>query len=181
MILDATAGNRTMWQTKISDKIIYIDMERKLQTKPTLFADNMATPFRDATFTSIFYDPPHDFGAKPFDHEMRPLAVNREYIKHHPFSTTYYGWDKYATKMDLIKHLWQAQHEFYRILTHDGLLWVKWCEIALPINKLLSIFADWSLLLEIKVRSPTQTWGSKQTWWLCLCKKSMESRQTTLL
>ena len=62
MILDATAGNRTMWQTKQADGIIYIDMEKRLEVKPTIFCSNEQTPFRDNTFDNIFYDSPHTYG-----------------------------------------------------------------------------------------------------------------------
>jgi len=59
VILDATAGNRKMWRKKDYLDIIYLDIEKGLEVKPTIIADNTQTPFKDKTFHTIFYDPPH--------------------------------------------------------------------------------------------------------------------------
>jgi len=178
-ILDATAGNRTMWQTKNSENIIYIDIQKQLWVKPTIYASNEQTPFRDKQFHTIFYDPPHDYGDKPFDFNMGKVAVHKQWLRKKPFGHTYYGWDIYKTKRELIAHIWRAQKEFQRILRDDGLLWVKWCEIRLSLKRLLNIFADWRLLMKIHVKSPTQTWGNKQTYWL-LFEKKLKGKQKQL-
>ena len=62
MILDATAGNRAIWQHKNCDKIVYMDLEKKLERKPSIFADNRHCPFKDNIFHTIFFDPPYDYG-----------------------------------------------------------------------------------------------------------------------
>jgi len=181
MILDATAGNRTIYEKRNCENIIYIDMERELNTKPTLFADNTLTPFRDQTFDTILYDPPFDYGDKPFDHHFQRLAIHKEYIRHKPFCTTYYGWDKYKTLQELIVHIYKAQKEFYRILKDDGLVWVKWGELIMPANRIIAIFANWDLLMQIHVTDPTHTFGKTKTYWMMFSKKREKEVQTTLL
>jgi len=180
MILDATAGNRTIWQNKDNENIVYIDMEKQLQRKPTIFADNTNTPFLPKTFSTIFYDPPHDFGAKPFDHTLKHTPETAEYISHHPFCTTYYGWDKYKNQMALIVHMYKALQEFYRILTDDGLVWFKWCEVKISLHRVLALFKDWYILMIINLADPTKTWGKKPAYWICMSKIKREFVQKTL-
>lgn len=181
MILDATAGNRTIWQNKDNESIIYIDMEKQLQRKPTIFADNTTTPFLSKSFSTIFYDPPHNFGDKPFDHTLKLTPETAEYISHHPFCITYYGWDKYKNQMELIVHIHKAQQEFHRILADDGLLWLKWCEVKVSLRRILALFKDWQVLMVINLADPTKTWGKKKSFWACLAKEKREYLQTTLL
>lgn len=181
MILDATAGNRTMWLIRDNENVVYIDIEKKLQHKPMIFADNTNTPFLDKSFNTIFYDPPHDFGAPPFDHTLKLTPETVEYIKHHPFCTTYYGWDKYKNQQALIVHIYKAQKEFYRILADDGLLWFKWTEIKVSLHKVLSLFCDWHVLIEINIADPTRTWGKKKVFWVCMTKIKREYKQETLM
>jgi len=171
MILDATAGNRSMWTHKNSKNIIYIDIEKQLWNKPTIYADCTQTPFKDKTFNAIFFDPPHDWGAEPFDFEMGKFLKSRQWGKTYPFQFTYYGWDKYKTKQELIVFIYKAQKEFYRILKDDGLLLVKWCEVKIPKNRFLAIFENWRLLMELPIGDPTHTWGEYQTYWFIMEKK----------
>jgi hypothetical protein len=171
MILDATAGERTMYQNKTTPNIIYLDIEKKLRVKPTIIADDVALPFKPKTFHTIFFDPPHDYGRKPFDFNFGTVPAHKHIVKHKPFSTTYYGWDKYQTKQHLITYIWRAQEEFKQVLADDGLLWLKWCEVRIPLYRILAIFADWTILLIINVADPTHTWGGAKTYWVCLTKK----------
>ena len=180
MILDATAGNRTMWNWKKVPDMIYIDIEKKLERKPTIFADNTNTPFLPASFDTIFYDPPHNWGGKDEPCPQYPSEIRKWKMKHQPFAFTYYGWDKYKTKQQLIAHIYKAQKEFLRILKKDGLLWFKWNEMKVSLRKILAIFDLWAVLLIIYVKSPTQTAGMHQTFWVCMTKKREETVQTRL-
>jgi hypothetical protein len=181
MILDATAGNRTMWQTKKSENIIYADREKKLKVKPTIFADNRELPFRAETFTSIFFDPPHDIGADDSDlltmGKMRLKEAKATERRLH----TYYGLYYVKTVNDMIKLIYYVQKELFRVLQYGGLLWLKWNEIAIPLERILAIFNGWRILLKIPVSSETHTLGKKQTYWVCLTKEKKETVQTTLL
>jgi len=181
MILDATAGNRTMWQHKNSANIIYIDIQKKLAVKPTIFADNMQTPFKDKIFDTIFYDPPHDYGSKQ-GYQPEYWSEKKQYAqKHVPFAFTYYGWDKYKTWQSLLRHIYFAQKELARILKDNGLLFFKWCEITKNIDRVLSLFDNWTVLMRIYVTSPTHTAGIKQTYWIVMQKKEKVAQETDLL
>jgi len=180
MILDATAGNRTMWNWKNIPGIIYIDMEKKLDRKPTIFADNTNTPFLPRTFDTIFYDPPHSWDTKTgfFSFPDRE-GYNALYKGNRKFPT-YYGWDKYKTKQALVAHVYRAQKEFYRILKDDGLLWLKWNELTVPFKKIIPVLDLWGVLLFLRIKSLLQVAGTAQTYWVCMAKDPKETVQTIL-
>lgn len=180
MILDATAGNRKMWRNKNNPNIIYLDVERNLEVKPTIVADNTATPFRDKTFDTIFYDPPHAYGSYDFFYNFKTLDECRKVYPSARSTPSYYGWEKFKTKSSLIRHLYMASKEFKRILKDDGLLWFKWNEMAISLSTALSAFTEWDELMRIYVKSPTQTAGQAQTYWVCMSKKTAESSQSEL-
>lgn len=181
MILDATAGNKTMWKIKDIDGVIYVDMERKLKIKPTLYADNTQTPFCDKTFDTIFYDPPHKWGGKDEPCPIYPSEIKKWKQEHVPFAFTYYGWDKYKTRIGLIRHVYMAQKEFHRILKDDGLLWFKWNEVGIEFDKMLACFTDWLMMLELYIADPSHTASQHQTFWACFAKKKLRAQQLTLL
>jgi len=180
MILDATAGNRTMWKSKQSENIIYIDMETKLEVKPTIFCKNDNTPFKDKVFDTIFYDPPHTWGGT--DHYHCFPRRTQEYVDkwHDTAIPRYYGWDKYKSRNELSIHIYKAQEEFQRILKDDGLLWVKWNEMSITLYRILALLSSWTLLLKIHDKDPSQTAGKHQTYWLCMEKIRIKGRQLTL-
>ena len=180
MILDATAGNRTMWTTKSSPNIIYIDIERKLKNKPTIFCDNTQTPFLSSSFDIILFDPPHQWGSKEGYQPFYPKEYKKWAAKHKPFAFTYYGWDKYKTRLSLIKHIYRAQLEFQRILKDDGILLLKWNEMRISLRRILTIFYEWNELMRLAITDPTQTWGNKQTYWIILSKKAEKTAQQPL-
>jgi len=180
MILDATAGNRTMWQIKQVDGIIYLDMERKLKNKPTIFADNTNTPFPAELFDTILYDPPHNWGGGDEPNPIYPSEIKKWKQEHQPFAFTYYGWDKYKTRIGLIRHVYQAQKEFHRILKPDGLLWFKWNEMRIPLDRILACFDRWLELIRLRVDDPSHTAGAQQTFWVLFSKKIEETQQQQL-
>jgi len=181
MILDASAGNRTMWQTPNDNDVIYLDRERKLEVKPTIFADNSTTPFLSEIFDTIFYDPPHMYGDKSSYYIYPDTKSFKERWQGYGEIPRYYGGDKYKNRMALIVHIYNAQKELYRILKNDGLLWLKWNETCIPLKRVLRLFEDWFIMLILPIKSPTQTAGTKQTFWVCLKKEKKEDVQTTLL
>jgi len=179
MILDATAGNRTIYENKNSPNIIYIDIQKQLLKKPTIFADNTQTPFLSKTFDTIIYDPPHDYGCKPGDFYTMPNLRKKHARLQGLKGVCYYGVEIYKTKQQLIAHIYKAQKEFYRILKDDGLLWLKWNEVRIPLNRILAIFTDWRVLLRLPVSSPQQTMGKHQTYWVCMEKKKLIAKSLT--
>jgi len=180
MILDATAGNRTMWELKDYPNIIYSDMERKLKNKPTLYADNTTLPFLDGIFDTIFYDPPHNWGGGDEPNPIYPSEIKKWKQKHVPFAFTYYGWDKYKTRVGLFRHVYAAQKEFQRVLKPDGLLWFKWNEMRIPLDRILACFSDWLTLLTLRVNDVSHTASEHQTFWICFAKEKGKGVQTTL-
>jgi len=180
MILDATAGNRTMWRHKDSENIIYVDIEKRLEVKPTLFADDRKLPFRGRQFDTIFFDPPHAYGGGSllFTSPFHTAEYRARFRDKDP--TSYYGWDKYKTKSELLRYIYQAQAELRRVLKDDGLLWLKWNEMNISVRTILHLLQDWRLLLELPVKHKAQRLGKMQTYWLCLEKKLGTGRQLTL-
>jgi len=180
MILDATAGNRTLWEYKYSEHITYIDVEKKLERRPTIFASNEHTPFPDKTFNSIFYDPPHNWGGAIHFFSFPNRRERMKVFKDASGCPTYYGWDKFKTRGRLLKHMYNAQKEFQRILKDDGLLWFKWNEMRILLRRLLPVFNDWLVLMTLYVNDPTHTAGKHQTFWLCMQKKTERIAQQAL-
>lgn len=181
MILDATAGNRTMWLTKDVEGIIYIDMEKKLTVKPTIFCSNINTPFPNGTFTSIFYDPPHFYNDTGSFYSIPDKETYLKKWQGYGEIPRYYGGDKYKTQMALLHHIFDAQKEFQRILTTNGLLWLKWNETYITIHTVMHLFEHWHELLRIPVRLNNPNRTTKQTYWICMCKKEQKLIQTELI
>ena len=174
LILDATAGNRTMWVTK-NAKIIYGDVEKRLGFKPTIFMDNTKTPFPNNTFDTIFFDPPFACGkssvfgspnmemlVEQYPH-LAKWAETRKY-------TSYYGNDKFTSNNELLKYLRRAFCEFHRILKDDGLLWFKWGESKIKLKNVLKTAKGWNVLLRLPIKRYNRKSGSQKinTFWLCL-------------
>jgi hypothetical protein len=169
-----------MWISKDSGNIIYIDMETQLEVSPDVFCKNNQTPFRNAVFDTIFYDPPHTFGI--YDHYHSYPRSTPEYFEkwHDKAIPRYYGWDKYKTSNELSIHIYKAQEEFYRILKDDGLLWLKWNEMSKKLSRILGLFQSWNVLMQLYVKNPSQTAGKWQTYWVCLEKIKRTGQQLTL-
>jgi len=177
-ILDATAGNRTLWTKKTSPFVLWIDIEDKLEIQPDRIMDCTQTNFPDKFFHTIFFDPPHGWGKTP---GLSFTAIrNMEEYENYPWPgknidkrnknvAPYYGWDKYNTKTELLGFLHKAQKEFLRILSDDGILWLKWNECNLSIRKILPFFKDWNVVIRIPVCA-RQKQGKKRTYWLALMK-----------
>ncbi len=181
MILDATAGNRTMWLTKDCEHIVYIDMETKLAVKPMIFCSNTNTPFLDGTFHDIFYDPPHFYNDTSSFYVIPDSETFLKKWQGYGTIPRYYGGDKYKTQIALLHHVFDAQKEFRRILTDDGLLWLKWNETYITIGTIMHLFEDWAELLRIKAKLSNPNRTQKQTYWICMCKKKKVVMQLSLI
>jgi hypothetical protein len=194
-ILDATAGNRTLWRKKESPLIFWIDIESELDIKPDQVIDCTKTDFPDNYFYAIFFDPPHGWGGevgkgiytcrneKEYTEYKEKYNLNRWGNK-----AVYYGWDKYKTKTSLLGFIYKAQKEFLRILGPGGMLWFKWNESKIPLYKILPLFKEWVEMLRFHVASPLQRIGTSQTYWIMfmkktqsLCQRRINDNITTLL
>ena len=168
-ILDATAANRCIWETKESRWIVYMDVEPELEVKPDVICDNRHTPYPDGYFHHIVFDPPHGWKDKIGEniYSCRNKADQQTFknkygdVKYGFVTSkipTYYGMDKYKSKTALLGYINKALQEFYRILAIDGVLMMK-----------------------LKIGDASQTWGSTQTWWVLLMKKGKDHIQTELV
>jgi len=156
-----------MWKDKQNSNIVFIDVQKRLERKPTLFADNTNSPFKDKMFDTIFYDPPH---AWAWDSILFGCPNAKSWKMDSRQYPAYYGMERYNSRMELVAHIWKAQSEFYRILKDDGLLWLKWVEIKIKLRKALTLFERWIELLRFHAKSPHQQAGDYKKYWLCLRK-----------
>lgn len=180
MNLDATAGNRKIWKRN-SENFIYIDIQKKLAIKPLIFADSRQLPFEDKFFDNIFFDPPHKWGTKTGMYvipDKETWDKKRLTWKSHAYRQTsqipsYYGWDIYNSRSQLISYIYRSVKEFRRVLKDDGLLWVKWNDMQISFHNLLTLFEDWRLLMRIPVRyiSGTRSKSKTKTLWLLFEKE----------
>ncbi|MCW4014873.1 MAG: hypothetical protein NWF06_00730 [Candidatus Bathyarchaeota archaeon] len=170
-ILDATAGNQVFYKTKESEKVVYLDLETKLERKPTIFADNRKLPFQDCVFHTILFDPPHAWAFYSIFYGFPDAKTFRE---NHPNDgrayPTYYGMDKYKTKSALISAIFQAQKEFHRVLTDNGMLWLNWSDLKVPLKRILPLFSDWNELIRLRVASNNQQMSDCYNWWVAFVK-----------
>jgi hypothetical protein len=80
--------------------------------KPDVVASNEALPFRDGTFTELFYDPPS-------------VARGRGQFVGSSMEVRYGFWRK---KADFDKNLQAVNAEFIRVLKPNGNLLFKWTQ-----------------------------------------------------
>lgn len=176
-ILDATAGNRTIYTTKNDSRILYIDIEPDLTIKPDLILDCTATGFPNASFHTIIFDPPHEYGRqKNIGQNTTPNRIN---IKPewnakcwNPNKIPgYYGSDKYKNAHELGVFIRKAAQEFSRILTHDGIILIKWGETTKSADRILTWFriVGFTELMRTQRHKPGPT--SHNCVWVMLMKK----------
>ena len=181
MIIDATAGNRTMWTMKDSPDIIYVDMEKRLEVPPTLFCDNRHMPFRDDSVDTVFWDPPHMWGVYTRTFAMPSRELQRKILPKKKSMDPYYGVDKYDTKQGLIAYLFYTQREFKRILKPDGILWFKWNECSITLRSVLNVLQLWNEILRIRQHKHKNPMGTHTTYWVALTQKKEKVIQSTLI
>lgn len=179
-ILDATAGNRSMWKLKDSPFILYVDIERELEICPDKVLDCTQTDFPDKYFNMIFFDPPHLWGKKVGNDIfcLRNREEAKTYYKKYDIrdrGIIYYGNDKYETKTQLLSFIHRAQKEFYRILQDNGSIWVKWNTFSIPIWKIIPFFKNWIEMLRIPV---LKVGGKTETYWIMFMKKLQSSNNS---
>ena len=180
-VLDATAGNRVVWRCKDPDGIIFLDLEKRLERKPTIFADNRCLPFRDKSFHTILFDPPHAWAFKSI---FWGFPDRETFSRNHPNDPrqypTYYGMERYRTKSALLKAIYEAQREFLRVLVDDGLLWFNWSELKMEANRILVLFDEWTELIRLRVVSPNQQLSDCTNYWIALAKARLQFQQVRI-
>lgn len=180
LILDVTAGNRTMWTLKDHQDIIYIDMERELINPPTFLCDSRHLPFRDNTFDTVFFDPPHMWGVYSRTWSKPNLEQQQEILPDKKYPDPYYGIDKYGTKTQLIGYVVYTVKELYRVLKPDGLLWFKWNDCSVSLRSMLTLFAEWDEILRIKEHKLRNLPSKSDTYWVAMIHKKIRVIQSLL-
>jgi len=153
-ILDATAGNRVIWNNKNPPNVVFLDKEIGLGISPHIFADNRFLPFRDDVFQLSIYDPPYQWGDKLWARNPKGKTEGES-------NWTWYG--TYNSKRELIQNLVKASRELHRVSKR---MCFKWCEFALPLSNILALFTPpWNMLQKKKQNSLKQT-SNNQTYWV---------------
>lgn len=126
-ILDVTCGSRTIWFNKYNPAAVYCDIrheeyseiwnstkgqsERKCVINPDIQCDFTDTPFSEASFSLVVFDPPH----------LKDVGNNAWMAKK-------YG----KVDPDWPKMLHDGFQECMRVLKPDGVLIFKWSECDIP-------------------------------------------------
>ena len=124
MILDMTCGSKMGWIDKNHPDTIYMDRRKETHTltdgrqvhiTPDIQAAFTQLPFKNETFTLVYFDPPHLTRA----------------------GTTSWVYAKYGALLpDWPEHLKAAFHEAFRVLKPNGVLIFKWNETHIPLNRI---------------------------------------------
>jgi hypothetical protein len=122
--LDATASIRSYWRNRNAAGWIFLDIRREV--RPDIRASNEFLPFKDQSFSKVFYDPPHMVAG-------RGLWLN---------SLMKFRYGDLAKKSDLVRNICEVNREFARILKPEGELLVKWSQ-----NKTTAV--RWAQLCEM--------------------------------
>ena len=180
-VLDCTSANRKFWIKRESDKVLWTDIEPELEVSPDIVVDIRATDFGDGQFNTVIFDPPHYWGNTTGEafYSCRNLEESEALAAKYNFKRrgipSYYGTDKYATKKSLLGFINAAQKEIYRILNEGGVLWFNWCDIKIPLEKILPFFDKrWDIMIKLQIGSRKQSLSKHQNWWVMLMKKEVE-------
>jgi len=193
MILDAGCGNRAMWKQKNPEDVVFIDIQKNLEKKPTIFADTQKMPLKTSSADTIFFDPPFSWATDthPFFSYPNSKLQAKKYPKYirKGKCPTYYGVEIYRSRYSLIAYIYRAEKELYRVLKNDGCLWLRWCNMKddLTHKRILTIFENWIILLVHEIVSSKQVLSMRQdktpnkSYWFMLMKKRLSFKQKSLV
>ena len=169
-ILDPTAAYRGIWSAegKQAEEILFIDIETELDIKPDLITDCTQLDFPNGRFRQVFFDPPHRYGHNRNTgiHQTPSKQLQKEKWGN---TGAYYGFDKYKTKRQLMDFIYKAQQEFYRVTDENGVLWLKWCEVAVELSDIIKLFTNWKQLIKFEVAYQGRITNNR-TWWIMFIK-----------
>lgn len=136
-----------MWPHKNPSLTVFMDKETRLRNPPDVFGVWEYCPFRDRSFRTTMFDPPHKFN--------RTVGFWAD-----PESPNYYGADIRREK--LVSGIYRGTREFLRI---SDRLCFKWCDDEISLQRILSLFPkQWREIYrrgDDKIRAHGNT-----TWWL---------------
>ena len=171
-VLDATAGNRSIWRTKADPRVLFIDAEPELEIPPDKVLDCTDTGFPDKSFHTIIFDPPHSVNQERGSGYM--TCPNKSYLKPHwkVKQPCYYGNDVFQTKVGLLEFIIKASREVHRLLQDDGCLWIKWGERHAALGEIVTLLhrEGYQEMLRIAIRQHNHPY-SHGAYWVMLMKK----------
>lgn len=179
-IVDFTAGNRSIWTLKDSPHILFLDKEPDLSMAPDILCDSTQTNLPSASKIFAIFDPPHEWGKQKKNSSLFTTPDRDTWNKKWPSHSreappVYYGADKYQTKTELLRYIYEAQKEISRVLINGGVLFFKWSENGIPLNEILEYFSMWELALRIPVGYAGKT--AKQSYWCLMLRKEGPQRE----
>jgi len=122
--IDVTAGYRMMWPCKTPPQTLFMDKNTEAARPPDIFGCWEKMPFRDDSFETVFFDPPHKIGR----------TTNRGFWAT-PAHKNYYGIDISHTKFRT--GVYKGTREFLRVAKR---LCFKWNDIELNPDRVLTLF-----------------------------------------
>jgi len=169
MILDATAGNRHIWgKNKYPEGVIFMDKEPNLKITPDVLATWQHSPFRADVFDCIIFDPPFYTNAPPWFTDLEEKRQNMKKRKEMRGLNRWYGYP-FKTKGEMVRELYKAQKEFARLTSR---LCLKWCDIEISVDRILTIFDNWIPIFVQKYIDPNKVSKSKTTvWWVKMVRR----------
>lgn len=141
IILDACCGGRMMWLNKHHPNTIYIDnriaekghiqkgFNPNHEVEPDIVMDFRELKFPDKEFKLVVFDPPH------------LTSLTETSIMRKKFGCL----NSETWQSDLKK----AFSELWRVLDDYGVLLIKWNDIEISYKKLLSLFSEEPLIMNI--------------------------------
>lgn len=132
-VLDACCGPRMMWFDRSDERALFIDCRREtvrgawgpasvgrndVVIDPDQIADFTALPFPDSSFWHVVFDPPHI---------ERTAATGKVTMT---FGVLTPGWEDRLRK---------GFSECFRVLRSGGTLVFKWCEVEIPLARVLAL------------------------------------------
>lgn len=142
-ILDATAGNRSMWFDAHQPGVIYCDI--RPEVSPDIICDIKCLPFKDHCFNLIVFDPPHcHTGTGVFASRYGSFGIP-----------------------DIRLLLNQVFAEFHRVLNPAGYLIFKWNSHDIKISDALK-YAIHHFEPLFGQRTAIRTKHTSMTYWVCL-------------
>ncbi len=133
LVLDPCCGSRMFWFDRRDSRAVFTDIRRErhmladvsssggsreLIIDPDELADFTDLPFFDETFVHVVFDPPH------FKRNGKKSWVGLKY------GTLSAGWEEM---------LRDGFKECFRVLCPGGTLIFKWCEVDIPISRILEL------------------------------------------
>ena len=171
-VLDAAAGNRTIWTVKNDPRILHIDIEPDLEIPADRILDCRNTGFPDKSFHTIIFDPPHSWGHQKGKGCMTsPNSDNWNPAWGHKQRPAYTGNDKYGSEEGLIQFISASAREFHRLLVDDGWVLLKWGETRINSERIVSLFVSHGFVVMLRTDRRKNGPAASNCSWVLLMKK----------